>query len=53
MTPAMPPPDPLTDAALADLLGEAVDRHHQVHADSQGVDPDWPLWYAGFLQARV
>ncbi|KAA1249190.1 NAD(P)H-hydrate epimerase [Mycobacterium simiae] len=38
---------------LTDLLTETGDRHHQAYADSDGADPEWALWYSGYLQARL
>lgn len=38
---------------LAALLEETGARHHRAYAESDGVDPEWPLWYAADLQARV
>ncbi len=43
----------LTSDDLAKLLLEAGEHHHQAYADSDGVDPEWAMWYAGFLQTRV
>ena len=38
---------------LVELLTETGDRHHQAYRESGGVDPEWALWYAGYLQARL
>ena len=38
---------------LADLLVETGHHHHQAYQDSDGVDPEWALWYAGYLQSRI
>ena len=35
------------------LLRETGGRHHQAFISSNGVDPEWPLWYAGYLQTRM
>ncbi|WP_205874119.1 NAD(P)H-hydrate epimerase [Mycobacterium camsae] len=43
----------ITIAELADLLVETGQRHHQAYADSDGVDPEWALWYSGYLQTRL
>lgn len=43
----------ITAAELADLLLEAGHRHHQAYAVTDGADPEWALWYAGYLQARL
>ena len=34
---------------LAHLLREAGDAHHRAFVATDGVDPEWPLWYAGYL----
>lgn len=44
---------PLNQEQLADLLMETGHHHHQAYIDSDGVDPEWALWYAGYLQARM
>jgi hypothetical protein len=38
---------------LAGLLAEATERHHATYAAGDGFDPEWPLWYAHFLQAQL
>jgi len=38
---------------LADLLVETGERHHRAYAEADGADPEWPLWYSGYLQARL
>ncbi|AGZ49093.1 yjeF-related family protein [Mycobacterium kansasii 662] len=43
----------ITAAELADLLVETGERHHQAYADTDGADPEWALWYSGYLQARL
>ena len=50
-----PPPisNPITLNELADLLMETGHHHHQAYITSEGVDPEWALWYAGYLQARL
>ena len=42
----------LTDR-LADLFRETGTAHHQAFIQTDGADPDWPLWYAERLQERV
>lgn len=32
--------------ALATVLKQAGDAHHQAFIESDGFDPEWPLWYA-------
>ncbi len=38
---------------LADLFRETGRAHHQAFITTDGDDPEWPLWYAGYLQARL
>lgn len=40
-------------AQVAELLVAAGHHHHQAYADSDGIDPEWALWYASFLQAQI
>lgn len=44
-----------TDTALikflADLFREASEAHRRAYKDAH--DPEWPLWYADFLQHRL
>lgn len=34
---------------LADLLNETAEAHHKAFAVTEGIDPDWPIWYADYL----
>ena len=43
----------ISEAELAALIAETADRHHEAFIESDGADPDWALWYAGYLQARL
>ena len=38
---------------LQELLREVGEAHHQVHIETDGADPEWPLWYADFLRERL
>lgn len=38
---------------LANMLREAGEAHHQAYIDTNGADPDWPIWYADFLHSRI
>jgi hypothetical protein len=38
---------------LADLLSETAHAHHQAYAHTDGEDPEWPIWYAGYLHERI
>ena len=41
------------ETRLADLLEETGRRHHAAFKDADGVDPEWALWYAGYVQAHL
>lgn len=38
---------------IAALLEETQHSHHQAYLSSDGYDPDWPLWYAGYLLDKL
>lgn len=38
---------------LAALFSEAGRAHHQAFIKSNGEDPEWPIWYAEYLQPKV
>ena len=38
---------------LAELLVETGHQHHHAYETSDGIDPEWALWYAGYLQTRL
>ncbi|GHO96204.1 hypothetical protein KSF_062520 [Reticulibacter mediterranei] len=35
--------------AIAALLHQAGEAHLATHQETNGDDPDWPIWYAGYL----
>jgi hypothetical protein len=39
--------------ALIALLTEAGEAHHDAFIESDGADPEWPLWYAEYLEPRL
>jgi len=47
----------MTDTSLAqqieELFREAGGAHHQAYIDTDGEDPEWPLWYADFVHERL
>lgn len=43
----------MSDEELAALLVETGQKHHRAYHDSDGVDPEWATWYAGYLQAKI
>ncbi len=34
---------------VADLLHQTAEDHHVAFQQTDGVDPDWSIWYAGHL----
>ncbi|MFZ0545913.1 MAG: hypothetical protein WAM60_10775 [Candidatus Promineifilaceae bacterium] len=38
---------------IADLLLETGQAHHQAYLETDGADPEWPLWYAEYLQEKL
>jgi hypothetical protein len=38
---------------LEELFRETGEAHHQAYIETNGADPEWPLWYAGYLQERL
>jgi len=34
---------------LATLLHQTAEDHHVAYKETDGVDPDWSIWYAGHL----
>ncbi|NND01404.1 MAG: hypothetical protein HKN91_01325 [Acidimicrobiia bacterium] len=45
----------MSDAAatIEALLESAASEHHAVFDESDGADPEWPLWYASYLVDRL
>ena len=35
--------------AIAALLHQTAEDHHVAYKETDGVDPDWSIWYAGYL----
>jgi hypothetical protein len=44
-----------TDLArqLEGLFHEVGEAHHQAYIETNGADPEWPLWYADYLRERL
>ncbi|MEZ4770691.1 MAG: hypothetical protein R2844_20010 [Caldilineales bacterium] len=38
---------------LTGLLRQTTKAHHDAFIDTDGFDPEWPLWYATFLHERL
>ncbi len=43
----------MTTEELAALLVDTGQHHHHAYISSDGTDPEWPLWYAGYLQTNI
>ena len=35
---------------LESLIIETGQKHHDAFIESDGADPEWPIWYANYLQ---
>lgn len=38
---------------LAELLMATGHQHHEAFIETDGADPEWPLWYADYLSGRI
>jgi len=38
---------------VAALLMETGQNHHKAFKETDGVDPEWPLWYADYLHSKL
>ncbi len=38
---------------LEKLFQEVGQKHHEAFLDTDGVDPEWPLWYADWLMDKL
>jgi hypothetical protein len=49
------PPVPEVDLLqqLEEMFREVKDAHVQAFVETDGADPDWPIWYADYLLARL
>jgi NAD(P)H-hydrate epimerase len=43
----------MTRDELAELILQTGHHHHQAFLETDGGDPEWALWYAGYLQAHL
>jgi hypothetical protein len=41
--------DEVTVERLAALFKQTGEAHHEAFLDTDGDDPEWPLWYAKYL----
>ncbi len=40
-------------AQLEALFQEVGQKHHEAYLETDGVDPEWPLWYADWLMDKL
>ncbi len=45
--------DSSLEQTLEVLFKEAGYAHHQAFLDTDGEDPEWPIWYANYLQKKL
>ncbi len=38
---------------VASLFIETNENHHKAFIETEGVDPEWPLWYADYLHGQL
>lgn len=38
---------------LEGLFREVGEAHHQAYIETDGADPEWPLWYADYLRDKL
>ena len=38
---------------LEELFREVGEAHHEAYIETNGADPEWPLWYADYLRDRL
>ena len=43
----------ISEEELAGLFMETGKHHHKAYESSDGVDPEWALFYAGYFQAKI
>jgi NAD(P)H-hydrate epimerase len=43
----------MSEDELAALLMETGKHHHKAYEAADGTDPEWALFYAGYLQTRL
>ena len=41
------------EAGIEEVLMEVAAAHHDAFLETDGVDPEWPLWYATYLVERL
>lgn len=46
-------PDSELAQRLTNLFMDTGHAHHQAFIETDGYDPDWPLWYADHLREQV
>ncbi len=39
--------------SVIDLIRTSGPAHHQAYRDTDGEDPEWPLWYADYLHQEL
>ncbi len=38
---------------IAEFFQEAGHAHHQAYIETDGADPDWPIWYAEYMVEKL
>jgi hypothetical protein len=45
--------DDVLRADLIALFKETGPAHHRAYIEVDGYDPEWPIWYANYMQERL
>jgi glutaredoxin len=45
--------NPELESRLSELFTETATAHHEAFASTNGNDPEWPIWYADYLQEPI
>jgi len=43
----------MTPEEVIALLQDTGHHHHQAFMDAEGVDPEWAMWYAAYMQSKI
>jgi NAD(P)H-hydrate epimerase len=38
---------------IAGLQRQTGEAHHEAYRETDGADPEWAIWYAGYIQAHI
>jgi NAD(P)H-hydrate epimerase len=47
------PQSRISSQQLAGLLAQTAEAHHRAYMSTDGTDPEWAIWYSGYLQTLL